>query len=174
MHGEDVLYSSARTAGSAAKDTWRTPPAILDVVRQVVGGAIALDPCADADPAHWFADTNYAGTPATGSGLVLPWCDKSFITRPYSQARRWATKLVHEYEAGHCREAIVLLAARTDTQAWRLVTQYSHAICLLFGRLRFLGGAHSATFPSALIHIGEHPERFCQCVPHAGGELWWK
>jgi hypothetical protein len=174
MRGERVLYASARTAGSTARDTWRTPPAIIAVAREIFDGSIALDPCADADPASWFADTNYAGTAVTGSGLTQPWRDQSFINMPYSQARRWAEKLVREVEAGRCGEAIVLMPARTDTRAWRLITRYSAAICFVFGRLRFVGGAHAASFASALIYIGEDATRFCAQAPRVGGEIWRK
>lgn len=41
---------------SSKKHDWRTPPEVLDVVREL--GPIGLDPCASSNPEHWFADVN--------------------------------------------------------------------------------------------------------------------
>lgn len=174
MKSQDVLYASARTVNSTSRDSWRTPPEVIEAVKEIYGGTIDLDPCADINQAHWFATYNYNGGGGDGfgpNGLERSWEGKCYVNFPYSKAREWCRHI----EASAFTEAmIVLMPARTDTKAWKFATKRSTAVLFFDHRLKFIGGKHSAPFPSALIFIGNFPGRFIQIAPRLGGQIWRK
>jgi hypothetical protein len=105
---------------------WLTPPALLRCL-----GAFDLDPCAVADPRPWPTATSMIAPPA--NGLAAAWRGRVFCNPPYdADLSLWLEKC-----ALH-RNAIALIFARTETDAWHSwVWPYADSILFLSGRLSF-------------------------------------
>ena len=68
---------------------------------------------------------------------------------PYGKAiGRWLTKALKESALG--ATVVCLIPARTDTAWWQDVVMRATEIRLVRGRLRFVGAAAPAPFPSAI------------------------
>lgn len=137
------------TGGS---DCWRTPIALLDLVRRI--GPIALDPCASDDRAHWFADRNLT---AADDGLATPWIPFAdgglvFANPPYSACAAWVDKAARE--AGQGAQVLLLVPARPGCRWYRSARAAADCLVELHGRLTFVGAPTGAPFPSALIGLG--------------------
>jgi hypothetical protein len=206
MRGRSVVHSSAKhTPGkeTTGRDDWRTPMWVLDLVRQVFGGPIQLDPCADSDMLHQFAQRNFT---KEDNALMQPvWFDNTtrerqncFMNAPYSQQLAFNRRLLTELQhlANKSTEAIVLMAARTDTAKWRSLADAEPVLCLVNGRIQFddprLEVEHCgvlwpifagccgtcdkpltsvAGFPSALFYFGSNRERFAD-IFETIGKIW--
>ena len=90
-------------------------------------------------------------------GLKIGWTLLSssrfvFVNPPYSDIRSWLIKAREELNKGHIRQIVFLLPVWTD-RAWfhDLVLPFDHKIEFIRGRVKFLGGEHTPTFPSMLI-----------------------
>ena len=81
----------------------------------------------------------------------------------------WVAKLVSEYEAGNVTEAIALVPSRTDTQWWQRLREYH--VCLVSGRLKFIGNNDPAPFPSAVFYLGQNIGRFVWAFEELG-DIW--
>lgn len=141
----------------AAKADWRTPVAVLDLVREVFRGRIDTDPCASPDPDDWFAEVNYA---APGQdGLEEAWAGRVFVNPPFGDLDRWAAACRRAHATRGC-EVILLLPARTDTAYWHEEIVTANAVCFWRGRMRFVGAPANAPFPTALVYWGAWPWLF--------------
>lgn len=150
---------------SSARDNWRTPQHILELVREV--RQIGLDPCPDPENPAWVQATFAAG--AT-NGLDLDWTDLTtggaehelvYCNPPYGhQIADWTSKAVVEAERG-C-EIVMLVPARVDTMWFAMIWHHARAICFIRGRLTFEEAEHPAPFPSALAYWGKTPHRFAR------------
>jgi ParB family chromosome partitioning protein len=144
---------------------WYTPTTILRAVRAVLGH-IELDPasCADANvnvQASRYYDQHM-------NGLAQPWHAQTlWLNPPYcktgamSNQERWTCKLITEYEAGHVKEAILLVNAATETRWFQRL--YAYPLCFVRGRIRFLspqGTCTSPTVGNALVYFGSNVAPF--------------
>ncbi len=171
---------AAAALTSSAVHTWRTPPAVLDVVRKM--GGIALDPCASADPAYHFADVNITETEDgleaswhLSAPLPAAWAVRTvFCNPPYGRALlAWMRKC--RMARGCSLEVIGLVPARTET-AWFEECWKADAICFWRRRIKFLDvelkdgrpRSTSAPFPSALPYWGPRADLFEQVFEAAG------
>jgi len=68
---------------TALGDHWRTPPAVLELARTVLGG-LDLDPAATRAPSAHFAKQNYSR-----GGLDRGWLGRVYLNPPYSQLKLW-------------------------------------------------------------------------------------
>lgn len=132
-----------------------------DVIDRVIAclGRIDLDPCSNShtDP-HVPAARHFT---LADDGLSQAWRGRIYMNPPYGrEIAKWVEKLAQEYQAGHVTEGIALVPARTDTRWWQVLR--GHPVCLVRGRLRFVGEGNTsaAPFPSALFYLGPHPEFF--------------
>ena len=141
------------------RDDWRTPPEVVSVVREALGGRIGLDPCAPRDPGHIIAKGNLAGPEGSpADGLRQTWRGTVFVNPPFSRLKKWAAKCAAEGAIG--AEVILLLAARTDTVAWHEHIASATLVCLWRGRIRFVGAKWEAPFPVAFAYWGRRPALF--------------
>lgn len=83
-------------------------------------------------------------------GLKIDWGKSNFVNPPYSQLKRWIEKSIQEHAKG--RRVLLLIPARTDTKAFKLLFEYGSIITFISGRLRF-NEANSAPFPSMLVDL---------------------
>jgi len=135
-----------------AKTTaWQTPPALFDQLAAEFG-PFDLDPCGATDSYVSQHCLRYWKS----LGLDLPWRGRVFVNPPYGSALRdWVYRCWFETTHGGADVVVALLPARTDTRWWH---SYIGAHCelasevrFLKGRLRFVGAAASAPFPSVIV-----------------------
>ncbi len=142
----------------AQREDWRTPPGFAGDVRASLGGRIDLDPCASiqGEPLaveNWCKENGH-------DGLSQPWGRRTVYVNPiFSKLRAWAQKCAtaHREEGA---EVVLLLPARTDTRAWHTFVATASAICLLRGRITFVGAPSTCPFPIALAYWGPRVDRF--------------
>jgi len=133
----DILKSSKR------KD-WETPEWLFNHFNKIFN--FDLDVCATKETAKC---SKYY-TPEDDA-FKKPWNGMIWMNPPYGKniIEPWLKKAHDEAIAGNCT-VVALIPARTDT-AW------FHDYCSKFGiifirrRVRFVGGAHCATFPSCVV-----------------------
>jgi hypothetical protein len=144
-------------------DYW-TPPHILDRAAAVLG-AIDLDPC--ADPISPTTSASVRRYHLTDDGLRQRWHGRVFLNPPYgAEVEQWVDHLLIEYAAGRVHEAIVLLAARTDTAWFRKLRQFPR--CFLTGRLTFGNSDSAAPFPSVVVYLGADVATFAAAFADLG------
>ena len=153
-----------QAANNSGNDEWYTPPAIIDLVKQVFGGSIDLDPASCAYPQTWIkANTYYT---ETTDGLAHQWKAKNvFMNPPYSHLSKkdkkagkksWLEYFVDEFDKGHFQEGIILVNSNTGSQWYQDLAPHSTLMCLINSRIKFIDsrtkqpgeqpGAHNSFF----------------------------
>lgn len=112
-------------------DDWATPKYIYE---QAMAKGMH-DPC----PLHSETD-----------GLTSEWGRDNFVNPPYSQLKAWIEKSIEEHKKG--KGVTLLIPARTDTRAFKLLFGYGAKITFISGRLRF-NEANTAPFPSMIVRL---------------------
>lgn len=181
--------SETRTPGPRAMFTsntpeWYTPPEIIKAVRELFGGTIDLDPCSNS-----HADPNVPAREhftREDDGLSRAWHGRVYMNPPYVRGviDTWIEKVREEYESGRVSEAAVLVAARTDTQWYRILSP-KYPRCEIEGRLEFIPGpgvtrSGKAGYPSVVYYLGPNMSRFVEVfdklgvivVPWSGRVTW--
>lgn len=127
---------------TSLSDEWGTPPWLFRLLDDEF--EFDLDAAATEDNAlcyDYFTEEK--------NGLIQTWSGKVWLNCPYSNAGEWVQKAYEEAVKEHAT-TVMLLAARIDTRYW--VSYVSKAeVRFLPGRLKFVGGKHSAPFPSAVV-----------------------
>lgn len=171
------------------KDTWRTPPEILDLVRTL--GPIVLDPCtaddnptgaqfyfttgnpAPADGAEWFRRSQPAIDEPPADAIIG---GVTFANWPYSQNGAWARMVIEHAEAvtPHGQHVIGLANASAGTEWFDRITGAAAATCFVTQRVRFRdprpphkpkGGNQWGT---AIWYFGTDPDRFAEIFGSIG------
>ena len=128
---------------SSATSEWETPQWLFDALAAEFD--FTLDPCATHESAkcakHFTREED---------GLSRNWQDHTvFMNPPYGrEIARWMRKAYESSRSG--ATVVCLVPARTDTAWWHRWAMKGE-IRLLRGRIRFVGGRHSAPFPSAVV-----------------------
>lgn len=137
---------------SHESDHWRTPS---EMYKKYMNEGY-IDPC----PFH-----------ADFDGLKIDYFKKKlFINPPYSQMKIWVDYAINQFIRGGCK-IVLLIPARTDTQYFHKLLQYSPEIVFIKGRLRFNDSNQSAPFPSILVIL----ERGCKnAILSKGSYGIWK
>ena len=112
-------------------DDWATPKYIYD---QAMKKGM-FDPC----PLFSSVD-----------GLKIEWGETNFVNPPYSNLKAWIEKSIEQSNKG--KKVLLLIPARTDTKAFKMLFEYGSKITFITGRLRF-NEANSAPFPSMLVEL---------------------
>jgi phage N-6-adenine-methyltransferase len=164
---DDRIQPEAETTPkSKASDCWYTPPEIIALIQQCLGG-ITLDPCAD-DGKH--VESCYHFTVAD-DGLSQQWFGRVFMNPPYSCPGVWIAKLQEEFNCGRVEEAIALVPVATDTK-WFHPLIASNLICFWKGRIKFLDVNYqpkmAARQSHCLIYWGKNQSRFRQVFSSFG------
>jgi hypothetical protein len=118
---------------------------------------------------------------AEDDGLAQPWHGTVWLNPPFSQWELWAPKILHEWGRGEITEMCVLSATRTmSAQYFHRFLQSVDAMCITFGRIRFLGLGKQPDEGHTIYYMGDHRERFREVfagvgavfyAPHAQGGL---
>ncbi len=139
-------------AASSAHHGWTTPPAVLEKLYGVVGGAFDLDPCSPTRRGPVRAQVRYT---MTDDGLSLPWRGTVFVNPPYGRILpTWIAKARREVGEGRAASVFSLIPARTDTKWWHDHVAGHADVWMLKGRLAFGNGRQAAPFPSAVVAWG--------------------
>ncbi len=134
--------TAGRQAVSDTKD-WCTPPDIVDSVRKVFGGDIALDPCSNR---YSTVGARVEFMLPERDGLAEDWTphETIYVNPPYGSDKKRGTRIIHWFakiseaaEAGS--EVIALVPVATNTRHWKdHVYPVASAVCFLYvPRLRF-------------------------------------
>lgn len=123
-------------------DDWSTPKSIYDRAMKLG----YFDPC----PLHSKFD-----------GLSIDWGNMNFVNPPYSQLKRWIEKSIEQHQKH--KHVTLLIPARTDTQAFKLLYDYGSLIYFITGRLRF-NQANTAPFPSMIVQLIGGGKKMTKCV----------
>lgn len=133
----------------SGEKTWLTPPEIVHGL-----GDFDLDPCV-ADNMPW--NTAKRMVTKAEDGLSVDWDNQRvWCNPPYG---RDAVPFLQRM-ARHAGGGLVLVFARTDTQAWqKWIFPYAHSILFVSGRIKFYRADGSAgetsPAPSALVSYSE-------------------
>jgi site-specific DNA-methyltransferase (adenine-specific) len=132
-----------RSLFTSISEEWETPRSIFQALDAEFG--FTLDPCST----HENAKCKLHFT-AMEDGLVQNWTDHIvFMNPPYGRAiGKWMQKAYSSARGG--ATVVCLVPARTDTRWWHRFAMKGE-IRLLRGRVRFVGGKHSAPFPTAVV-----------------------
>ena len=89
---------------SMSSPEWYTPAAYVNAAREVLGGAITLDPASDRE-ANAIVRARWIYT-AADNGLRLDWFGRVFLNPPGGLTAAFWDKLVTEWHAGRIEAAI--------------------------------------------------------------------
>lgn len=130
----------------AQRMDWQTPPALFARLDKEFD--FTLDAAASAENAccaTYFTEADNA--------LIQPWDGRVWVNPPYGRAggqfMAYAWQMV--YEAQTAEVVVLLVPARTDTQAWHTYAMRGAEIRLIQGRIQFVGAPNAAPFPSCIL-----------------------
>lgn len=140
---------------SSESNEWYTPRWIIEKALAVMGG-IDLDPASslEANKAV-LAKQIYT---IDDNALMQSWFGRVWLNPPYGDdVLPFVDKLLVSVESGEVVEALLLVAARTDTAWFRKLREYPR--CFIWGRIKFINGATGeagdpAGFPSMVVYMG--------------------
>lgn len=141
--------SVSRALFSSRAEDWETPQWLFDALHREFG--FTLDAAAN-ERNHkcpvWYGPGSPVGV---YDALVWHWSGACWLNPPYgSRIGLWVAKAYEEAASGNAT-VVCLLPARTDTRWWHRYVMQANEVRLLEGRLRFVGAASSAPFPSAIV-----------------------
>jgi len=151
---------------SSESNEWYTPANIIDLAHAVMEG-IDLDPASCEQANNVVKATTYYSI--EDNGLSCPWYGRVWLNPPYGDAvGRFVDMLCAQFGQGSVSEAVLLVKAATDTDWFEPLFQYP--ICFIHGRVRFYNqvGIGIATFPSVVVYLGHHRDRFMSIFAQIG------
>lgn len=126
--------TAGRQSVSSTKH-WGTPPEIINSVRKVFGGSIALDPCSNS---HSLVNAEVEYILPENDGLVDSWDYPTiYVNPPYGRDANRKTTILQWFEkiheaADNGSQVIVLVPVATNTRHWKNhVFHTATAICFL-------------------------------------------
>lgn len=144
----------------ADKDTWQTPPEILDVLTDYL--TFDVDPCAGEG-----TDIAKDNVRLPRNGLAVQWNGVIFLNPPFSEKVKWLKKAVEEYQKGNADLIVVLTPDSTDVKSWwhGLIVPNATYTWFSHGRVDYIDpdtdddeSTSGATFGTALSFFGDVPE----------------
>jgi len=181
------MKQSMEALTSSASSHWCTPTKWIDLVREVMGD-IDLDPASnDLANRHFVNAKRYYDE----GGLGLQWRGSVFLNPPYgkigieSSAGIWLEKLLHEYQSGHCDEAIALTKTVPGYDWWDDLFHggWPGPLCITKGRISFIhlswlsadgtitvpkGASNKAKSASTFWYIGPNAPLFREVFSRVG------
>lgn len=149
MKGAEQMFSSART-GEKSQDEWCTPRWLFDKAAEALGVKFDIDAAASDENALapiYYTEQRSAFAPDND------WAGNVWCNPPYSMLKKFAALAVEMIDSGRSNSWTFLIPARTDTIAFHTMAARAESIYFLKGRVAFVGAAHGAPFPSAIVHL---------------------
>jgi DNA N-6-adenine-methyltransferase (Dam) len=154
-------------------NNWYTPALFMAAVQEVLG-TIDLD-VASCEFANQIVKAIRYYT-IEDNALLLPWPGRVFCNPPYGRTatkesllRLFVGRLLQQYQAGICTEAILLIPVNTATR-W-FVPLWQFPICFPKRRIRFYnesGKSDGASFPTCFVYLGQNEEKFIEVFSKFG------
>lgn len=171
LDGAEVLSitKGSNVHNSSESQEWYTPKEVVDSVIAALG-EIDIDPCSNShENPNVPAKVYYT---KEDDGLSKDWYGRLYMNPPYGRdVKKWADKALAEIAAGRVTEAVILVAARTDTRAFEALADTCRCWCAVKGRLKFSGCENSAPFPSAIFYFGTNASTFYHHFVEMG-QVW--
>lgn len=106
-----------------ANDEYGTPPEIITLARNFMGGSIDIDPASNDAAQHVVQAKEYYTKER--SGLDVPWKGTMWLNPPYSYPliERFVKKASSHYQAGDIREGLILVNTATETRWYKFLAQ---------------------------------------------------
>ena len=177
---EPMLQSASKgspTIQPSGHDGWCTPPALLAPIRQLAGGAIALDPCSNP---HSMTEA-LLQFDKEQNGLERDWAAELaarqlkglvYVNTPYDTEtlERVALKCAEQARKG--LEILALVPCKLDQRWWQeTVFGTAVAVCFVRGRIKFWKEGKptsGAPIPCAFLYWGEREASFCRVFSMVG------
>jgi ParB family chromosome partitioning protein len=160
-------YSKVEYTGETE---WFTPPAWIELARQVLG-EIDLDPAS-----HVLAQERVQAKTfftIADNGLERPWFGRVWLNPPYHRAllAPFVDKAVAECANGNVSQAILLTHNYTDTEWFHTAARAAQTICFPRGRIHFLapsGDECSPTQGQTFFYFGADDRPFRRVFSNIG------
>lgn len=166
--------SSGAPAIPPAKSVDRcTPQPVLDLVYEVLGRPVGIDPC--SNPRSIVKARRTVMLPL--DGLSINWSEylTGFVNPPFGKIEEplWIQKAIQEANRGW--EGILLLPSKTGAPWFEPLYQNSQCICFwgapendVEGRIWFHEEDGGATFNTEFVYLGPHYEKFARVFARVG------
>lgn len=169
----DPVESSA-PAIPAAKSVHRcTPQPVLDLVYEVLGCPVGIDPC--SNPRSIVKAHRTVMPPENGIDVAWHKYKTGFVNPPFGKVEepRWIRKAIQEARMGW--EGILLLPSKTGAPWFEPIYQHSPCVCFygspeldVEGRIWFHEEDGGATFNTEFVYLGPRYESFARAFARAG------
>jgi ParB family chromosome partitioning protein len=161
--------SKPHVVNNSGNVEWYTPPNILELAREVMGG-IDLDP-ASCEFANKAVQAKQFFTEAE-DGIKKTWKGRVWLNPPYEAglADAFTSKLLAEIQIG-VTEAICLTNNATETAWGSSLLAAANAVCFPKGRIRFLTEAGVMNSPlqgQMICYLGKNVEKFSRVYGQLG------
>lgn len=171
---KDHIEKRPHVSHNSGENEWYTPKEFIEAARQVMG-AIDLDPASSRAANLTVGATNYYSV--ADSGLTKEWSGRVWMNPPYASdlVGKFTAKLTQHYLKDDVQEALVLVNNATDTSWFQDMAQHANAICLLRGRVRFLGPDGQTGAPlqgQVVLYFGANKEGFERGFEQFGLVVW--
>lgn len=166
---ESGKQSRRASLTSSASEEWYSPPWVIDLARQVMGG-IDCDPASNAIAQQWIQAATWYGI--KDDGLKQRWHGRTWLNPPYGgQIGQWTGKAIEAYESGDIEQAILLVRPAPGS-AWFQQLAAKCASCVTDKRIRFIdaNGVEQASpvHGNIFYFIGQEVERFREVFSEIG------
>lgn len=172
----NVVMPNRAYKNSSESNEWYTPRTLIEKAIEVMG-AIDLDP-ASSEKANKTVAASKIYT-IEDNALVQSWKGRVWLNPPYgNDVEPFVAKLIESVESGDVSEALLLVAARTDTAWFRRLRRYPR--CFIWGRIKFINGdtgepGDPAGFPSMVVYMGPKFLAFVDEFKSIGDVYtWWR
>src|SRR6266567_3336565 len=143
-------------------DEWYTPSEYVEVVRDVFGGVIDLDPASCIEAQATVQAKRYYTK--EDDGLQQPWRGRVFLNPPYSNPTPFVDRLIEHHEVGDVPEAILLVNADSSAKWFHRALRACSAMCFSSSRIKFnhaiTGEGGCPKRGSLFMYFGDDVERF--------------
>lgn len=162
-----AMNQPMQTLTSQATVEWYTPPAIIELARQVLGD-IDLDPASSATAQNWIQAAHFNTAETL---LQLPWSGRVWLNPPFNDTPAWVERLEREYTCGDVTTALLLVNSAPGYVWWEELWR-RRPVCMLRERLCFYqadgtpGG--QAKKGQTLAYYGTNNHRFIEVFAPLG------
>jgi phage N-6-adenine-methyltransferase len=156
----DSVPSEDKAEPSGYGDEWYTPSQYIELVRDVFGGGIDLDPASCEEAQQTVQAKRYYTK--DDDGLKQPWSGRVFLNPPYSNPAPFVDRLIQHHECGDVPEAILLENTDSSARWFHKSLKACSAICFPSSRLKFRHRLEecSPRYSSVFFYFGDEVERF--------------
>ena len=129
-HAHRMVAPEARINPALKNQTALTPPEVYNFIERFWNLKISnFDPC-PVNP--------------TFDGLQVPWIvnadETVYVNPPFKDAGAWATKILHELEAGNCKSVVLLCVSRTQPEWFHeTIMAYADVVCAVRKGIKYVG-----------------------------------